>query len=401
MHLAGLGTLEQRRAFLDNDWQQEHRFFPAALTAFSDPVTADDLAALALMPEVESRIVEGKELRTSHGPFSSERLEDFPTSNATLLVQAVDQFDPEVAELLSTINFIPGWRKDDVMVSFSTPGGGVGPHFDEYDVFLVQGEGQRNWRIGQHCNEATEVDTSSGHRVIKHFETIAEYTMSAGDVLYVPPGVAHWGVSIDNSLTYSIGFRSPSIVELADTWLSQIAHLPVAQQRYKDVQPMSLSEQGAASEQISASSVQHIQKLFRELANNEEAAASALGLFQTERTEAQNIVSATVQEDVKQYEWVDIVFCLHSGELVRKNPMTRMCYYPLEGRFLVFIDGCRWDAVLCSQTWLECLCSKMTLLEEDIVMACGDAQNETHVGNRHLLMGLLQQGAWFFDKAGD
>ncbi|WP_279293382.1 cupin domain-containing protein, partial [Pseudomonas aeruginosa] len=146
--LGGLTAAE----FLRDYWQRKPLLVRQAIPDFESPLSADELAGLSLEESVESRIVleHGKtpwEMR--RGPFQEEDYQHLPEQDWTLLVQAVDQFVPEVAQLLEQFRFLPSWRIDDVMISYAAPGGGVGPHFDNYDVFLLQGHGRRRWKVGQ------------------------------------------------------------------------------------------------------------------------------------------------------------------------------------------------------------------------------------------------------------
>ena len=222
--------------FLRRYWQRKPLLMRQACAGFEEPLSPEELAGLACEEEVESRLVfthkDDWELKS--GPFAEHDFTSLPKDNWTLLVQSADLWVEEVKLLLQAVPFIPNWRVDDVMISYATPGGGVGPHFDYYDVFLVQGRGSRTWRIGQHCTAADELRSASGLKLLSHFETQAEYTLHHGDVLYVPPGVAHWGVSNDDSLCYSIGFRAPSVAELLLGYSEQLADQFSADQRYTD-----------------------------------------------------------------------------------------------------------------------------------------------------------------------
>jgi 50S ribosomal protein L16 3-hydroxylase len=203
-------------AFLRRYWQQEPLLIRKALANYQSPISADELAGLALESEVESRLVEcqGRDWTLKHGPFTEEDFLSLPEKDWTLLVQGVDLWVPEVQALLSQFAFLPPWRLDDVMVSFACPGGSVGPHFDQYDVFLLQVEGQRRWQIGGRCSSETPMRDDSPLRILKEFEADEEWLLEPGDMLYLPPGVAHWGVAETECLTYSIGFRSPSIADM-------------------------------------------------------------------------------------------------------------------------------------------------------------------------------------------
>src|SRR3990167_5289063 len=156
--LNGKLTPEQ---FLKRYWQREPVLLQQALPGFRDPITPEELAGLALEDEIEARLVftKGKDWTLKPGPFQEKDFTSLAERNWTLLVQSVDQWVPAVKQLLQSVPFIPSWRVDDVMISYATQGGGVGPHFDYYDVFLVQGQGSRQWRIGQHCSAADELRT--------------------------------------------------------------------------------------------------------------------------------------------------------------------------------------------------------------------------------------------------
>ena len=210
-----LGDISAQK-FLQRYWQREPLLIRKALIDYRSPISPDELAGLALETEVESRLVEGKAKDWSlrHGPFTEQDFLQLPEQDWTLLVQAVDLWVPEVQQLLERFDFLPPWRLDDVMVSFACPGGSVGPHFDQYDVFLLQVEGVRRWQIGGHCDGDSPLQADCPLRVLESFSSQQEWLLEPGDMLYLPPGIAHWGVAETECLTYSIGFRSPSIADL-------------------------------------------------------------------------------------------------------------------------------------------------------------------------------------------
>ncbi|MBQ0719205.1 MAG: cupin domain-containing protein [Gammaproteobacteria bacterium] len=204
--------------FLAEYWQRKPLLIRQALPGFRSPLEADELAGLALEEDIESRLI--LESKTAPfwslqcGPFTDEDFQTLPASHWTLLVQAVDQWLPEVHDLLTHFDFLPQWRVDDVMVSYASDQGSVGPHFDQYDVFLLQGEGQRRWRIGQSCDRNTPLLKGPELSIINDFEQSEEWLLEPGDMLYLPPGLAHWGIAEGQCMTYSIGFRAPSATEL-------------------------------------------------------------------------------------------------------------------------------------------------------------------------------------------
>ncbi len=206
-------TLEPRH-FLKHHWQREPLLLRQAIPDWQSPLSAETLAGLAMEAGVESRIIGHNHgvWELQHGPFTEEAFQR--TDQWTLLVQGVDRLLPEVAALRHCVDFIPSWRFDDIMVSWAVDGGGVGPHFDRYDVFLLQGEGQRLWRLGTRCDEDTARLEHEDLQLLQQFETVQEFLLNPGDVLYVPPGIAHWGIAQGPCMTFSLGFRAPSLPTL-------------------------------------------------------------------------------------------------------------------------------------------------------------------------------------------
>ncbi|MDE2405516.1 MAG: cupin domain-containing protein [Sphingomonadales bacterium] len=227
-------------AFLRDHWQQAPLLIRDAWDAWRDPLDPDELAGLACEPGVESRLVTGdpgapRTLSLEHGPFEPARFARLGDRDWTLLVQAVDHHDPDVAALISSFRFIPDWRIDDVMVSYAAEGGGVGPHTDQYDVFLIQGLGRRRWRVGPRCHADTALLPHDELRLLADFRPSHEWLLEPGDILYLPPGFAHDGVAADGPcMTYSIGFRAPSRAELVSAWSDDVLSRLPEDDRYAD-----------------------------------------------------------------------------------------------------------------------------------------------------------------------
>jgi 50S ribosomal protein L16 3-hydroxylase len=216
-----LGGMTSRQ-FLGEYWQKKPSLIRGACPDFTGLLSADELAGLACEEDVQSRLVinrQGK-WQVENGPFGETRFARLPKKDWTLLVQDVNHHLPEAATLLQRFDFIPHARLDDLMVSYAPDGGGVGPHFDSYDVFLLQGQGKRLWRI----SEQTDLTLVEGAplRILKNFKAGQEYVLEAGDMLYLPPHVAHWGVAVGECMTYSIGFRAPAAQELATQFLTYL-----------------------------------------------------------------------------------------------------------------------------------------------------------------------------------
>ena len=192
--------------FLQQYWQKRPLLIRDALPEYESPISQDELAGLSLETEVASRIVEESGAdgpwSVQHGPFEEDDFQDMPEKDWTLLVQGVDLWVPEVKELLKRFDFLPAWRLDDIMISYACEGGSVGPHFDQYDVFLLQVEGQRCWQVGEECGAGTPLLEGAELQIIEDFQPVQEWVLNPGDMLYLPPGVGHWGVAESECLTF-------------------------------------------------------------------------------------------------------------------------------------------------------------------------------------------------------
>ncbi|VVD90137.1 cupin [Pandoraea nosoerga] len=222
-------------------WHKRPLLIRQALPGFTAPLSREALFALAAQDDVESRLISRtrKRWQLEHGPFDAEDLPPTSRKQWTLLVQGVNLHAPAVDALMQQFRFIPDARLDDVMISYATDGGGVGPHLDSYDVFLLQAHGKRRWRIGPQ-RDTTWLE-GVPLRILKHFEAEQEWVLEPGDMLYLPPGYAHDGVAEGECMTYSIGFRAPLEQEMLQNFLYYLAEnaaeLPFARHfagRYAD-----------------------------------------------------------------------------------------------------------------------------------------------------------------------
>ncbi|MBT8145994.1 MAG: cupin domain-containing protein, partial [Gammaproteobacteria bacterium] len=223
--------------FLATYWQRQPLLIKHTGEPFADPIEPDDLAGLACEETVESRIVakcSDRRWQISHGPFDVADFAGLGEKDWTLLVQAVDQLDPDVALLKGHFDFLPGWRIDDVMVSYASTDGGVGPHYDQYDVFLIQGMGKRRWKIGGRCDSTSPLQEGTELRLLQEFTTVQEVVLEPGDILYLPPRYAHHGISLGESLCYSIGFRAPSFADLLQGFSDELADSLNEDRRFED-----------------------------------------------------------------------------------------------------------------------------------------------------------------------
>jgi len=225
--------------FLRDYWQKRPLLIRHAFADFVPPLEPNDLAGLACEPAALARLIVHDEKRdrwhVHPGPLSEDDFAKTPSTHWTLLVQDVDKWDADVAGLLQHFSFLPSWRVDDVMISYAEAGGGVGPHVDQYDVFLLQGLGQRHWGISDDPAAPKAFRHDVELKQLTQFEPTHEWLLDPGDMLYLPPGFPHDGVAFGGPcMTYSIGMRAPSQAELTGDLADHIAeHLP-EELRYAD-----------------------------------------------------------------------------------------------------------------------------------------------------------------------
>lgn len=213
--------------FLSRHWQKAPLLVRNALPDYVPPLSPEELAGLACEKEVESRVVtfDGTTWHLENGPFAPATFPRRSKRDWTLLVQDLDEHIPEIAALLKHIDFLPSWRVDDIMASFAVPGGSVGPHYDEYDVFLLQVSGRRRWQISTRYSRE-DLRTDSKLKLLTKLTPEQEWVVGPGDLLYLPPHVAHFGVAETNCVTFSLGCRAPSrsdlVAQMAGLFLSEL-----------------------------------------------------------------------------------------------------------------------------------------------------------------------------------
>ena len=220
--------------FLRDYWQKKPLLIRGAIPDFQGLLTPEALQKLSYQDDAESRLVTRKDghWKLKHGPFAPRDFSKLHHQNWSLLVQDINHFLPSARNLLSRFRFIPHARLDDLMVSFAPEGGGIGPHFDSYDVFLLQGLGSRRWQISAQRDD--EFIPNLPLRILKNFKPEQEWILNAGDMLYLPPHYAHNGIALDDCMTYSIGFRAPSHQELITQFLVYLQDNLKADGRYTD-----------------------------------------------------------------------------------------------------------------------------------------------------------------------
>jgi 50S ribosomal protein L16 3-hydroxylase len=376
-----LGGLTARE-FLRDYWQKKPLLIRQALPDFESPISPDELAGLALEEEIESRLViehgqQPWELR--RGPFSEEDFSDLPARDWTLLVQAVDQFIPQVAELLENFRFLPSWRIDDVMISFAAPGGGVGPHYDNYDVFLLQAHGQRRWKIGQMCDAESPVLEHADLRILAEFAETDEWVLEPGDMLYLPPRLAHYGIAEDDCMTYSVGFRAPSAAEVLTHFTDFLSQFLTNEERYSDAGIAPCSD----PHQIQRDSLDRLKSLLNEHMNDERLLLTWFGQFMTEPRYPELIAGPELAED-------DLLASLKDGAVLVRNPSSRLAWSEVDNDLLLFASGQSRLLPGNLRELLKLICAAESLHEGNLAQWLADDEG------RNLLLQLVTQGSLEF-----
>lgn len=356
-----LGKLSAQ-SFIKQYWQQKPLLIPAAFPKAGELISKQDLLAMANAAECESRLVlkAGKkqpsvssQWHAEQGPFSAKRLKQLPDKGWTILVQAVDQWIPEVAALLTQFEFLPRWRLDDIMISLASDGGGVGPHFDYYDVFLLQAAGQRRWQVGQQCDEHSSLRPQHDLRLLKKFEAKEDYLLQAGDMLYIPAGLAHWGTAVgDDCITVSIGFRAASQRELIQIALEKLAGVTTEHRRYRDT-PAAMDIDPYC---INDKAVQNVQQLWEAISEEERqrAFAQALGISATEPRYPDHVLPPQ-----KRYTEKSLGTMLAKRCCVVHDVASRFAYRPISSKAAeLFING---EMYPCALSFAKMICQQQVV----------------------------------------
>lgn len=382
-YLGGLSANE----FLRDYWQKKPLLVRNAFPELAYRLSPEDLMELAQEESAESRLIleKGKtpwELRK--GPFTTKQFKALPKTHWTLLVQAVDHYLPELADYLDNFSFIPNWRIDDIMMSFAPEGGSVGPHYDQYDVFLIQGIGNRRWQLGQQCDENTERLDGTPLRILANIAVNFDEVLNPGDLLYVPPGLAHYGVAQNDCTTYSIGFRAPALAHLLERVVDEVLERVGSSKLFAD----SNRRTSTASAALDDQDIDALRAQLLGLLDDRDALRAALA----------PLLSEAKYDDYEpqgaELSLADIREGLNTGALLRRDPASRHLYTQVDGRpDALYINGQEVD-------FPEALTDFICLLADHRRL---DAQAlSPWLSNDEALIWLADQlamGYWFLDDA--
>ena len=321
--------------FLARHWQKAPLLMPGAVTGIGFLPSPEELAGLACEEDVESRLVSGDSVngwRVREGPFEETDFLNLPETGWTLLVQDVDKHLPDVAPLLEAFDFLPRWRLDDLMISYAAPGGSVGPHIDAYDVFLLQGAGARTWELDPAPGDAPR-RRDSDLDVLARFEPDTRWPVEPGDIIYLPPGVAHFGHSDQPSMTCSIGFRAPSASEMFATsarWLESTVN-----PHYRDPDLAPAEIEGS---RLSSAAVERARQLLGTAAAEADSGmAELLGRLSTEIKPWLMPVPEEILPDAGH-----IMEALAAGGKLERHRGSRFAWFEEAGNCWLFANGKSW-----------------------------------------------------------
>lgn len=380
MYQLTINSLTQEQ-FLAEYWEKKPLLIKQGFKDFADPIEPEELAGLAMEESIESRIVtnHSDDWQAYHGPFEGFSL--LTEKHSTLLVQAVDHWHSDAAQLLEPFRFIPNWRIDDLMISYSTPGGGVGPHLDQYDVFIIQGEGKRHWRVGLPDANLKQFAQNKSLLQVEQFPAVIDCVLEPGDILYIPPGCPHEGYAVENALNYSVGFRAPNQRDLLSQFADHLIDTELGNQRYGDAELKLRSSKG----ELNQTEAEKVKQLMIAAINDDAVFKTWLGNSMSQPKHDMDL--APLEEP---YTLDDVNDLLNDEDVVfERLGGTRAIYQVIDDKILLSINGVNYMHDL---TDLELI----TKLTDQTWVTAADINSSK---NNHIFLKtfttLLNEGIWF------
>lgn len=320
--------------FMQEYWQKKPLMIRQAFADFKSPITADELAGFACEEDVDSRIVMEKDGEHPwfpvFGPMDETIFNSMPETHWTLVVNDMEKYLPELAWIVDRFRFIPEWRLDDLMVSYAADQGSVGPHVDLYDVFLLQGEGKRRWQIS--TQEVTEDNQVEGTplRIQNEFTAEEEWIVEPGDMIYLPPGVSHHGVSLGESISYSVGFRATSHADMVSDFIAYITQDLSPNMVYQD--PDQTVQEN--SNEIKPDALQRVTEIFKEYLQPEHPELQRwFGRFVSDTK------SDVMTEPEQEVDSIEELQVLANTGVLNRHTASRFAFAQNPENTLLFIDG--------------------------------------------------------------
>lgn len=323
-------TAEQ---FLAEYWQKKPLLVRNAMPEIVNLLEPSDVMELALEENVTARLIKQKDRDPNQWSVKSSPLlkADFQKMPKlwTLLVQAVDHYSFDLSELWKKFPFIPQWRRDDIMVSYAPQGSSVGKHFDFYDVFLVQGYGHRRWQLGQMCDGDTEFVAGQPLKLLPEIDVHFDEVLAPGDLLYVPPGLSHYGVAEDDCLTFSFGFRMPNVSDMMDRVGDKFAENEALRNPLTDI----IRDQISSAGEVTGNELEYLKEKIMEQLHNSNVLEDAIMSLMSEPKYPENIPEA------EEIGTGDLEEALDQGYSIMLEPASRLLYTKEDGEVLFWANG--------------------------------------------------------------
>ncbi len=371
------------KVFLRDYWQKKPCLIRQAFPAFKPELDENDIAGLACEDLAEARLVTGNlesaNWRVEHGPFDEQQLSRLPDKDWCLLVQDVEKHYPPLQALLAHFAFLPSWRLDDLMVSVSAPGGSVGPHVDQYDVFLLQASGQRRWQVSTQFSPAWLADCEL--RVLQEFQSEQEWLLQPGDMLYLPPDIAHYGLALELGMTWSIGLRAPSQADLFQAFGDWLAERYGEGRRYTDPQ----LEVACRAGEITPASLDQLTSLFTVARHSSGGPSPDLEGFLASFISRFRLAHQPAAPD-GLLNLDRMLQAAAGGACLQRNPWTRIHWIAKGDQARLFAAG---DEQICSQTLAIALCGAGLT---DICLP------ETDLADQNCLLELINLGHLYLQQ---
>ena len=367
-----LGDLSPEQ-FLKEYWQKKPLVIRNAFPDFTSPITAEELAGLSCEEEVNSRIVIEKNgdhpWQPIYGPMDDDVFSKLPETHWTLLVNDVEKHLPELAWIIDQFRFIPEWRMDDLMISYAPEGGSVGPHMDLYDVFILQAQGHRRWQINSQPVAEDNQVTGTPLRIQKDFVAEEEWLLAPGDLIYIPPGVSHYGVATDDCMSFSVGFRATSHAELVNDFIGYITQNLDTSLTYRDPD---LKAQNNPNE-ITADAIERMRNIFKDYLNpNNPKLSEWFGRFVSD---TKTDMATEVSEEISNISDIE-------DKTLIRSPASRFAFIKDGDNTQLFIDGSNYRV---SESFAESLCINRAIESNSLSEMATDTE-------KSLLIDLINNG---------
>ena len=377
--------------FLQNYWQKKPLLIRDAFPGIKSPLTAEELAGLSCEENVNARLVLEKDgdypWQAEFGPLQEERFSELPESHWSLLVSDVERLIPETGYLVKPFRFLPDWRLDDLMISYAPQGGSVGPHIDDYDVFLIQLNGQRLWKISEHFVNDTIEDVDL--RILKQFEAEQEWLCNPGDLLYLPPNVAHHGIgqgvepgeSEDphkHCMTASVGFRAPSIKTMTSDYVNFLNENTHDTTRFTDSSTAIPEHHAEISDETITQFVDYLQQ---GLTLDHDLVKRWLGQYRSDNKAFEDS-AREIAEYQNKINLKQLLSILEQATL-EQSPYSNFLFSHLKQNSLLFVDGCTYET---SKKFAEIICDEQQINSEALLSIMNDRDKE-------VLLALFNNGS--------